>query len=326
MNPAGPSPFQPAWWLPGPHLQTLWPYLIRPRRNVTLRRERLELPDGDFLDLDWAADGGMPGLVLILHGLEGSSDSAYIQRLLRRLRPMGLQAVVMHFRGCSGEPNRLARGYHAGDTADLAFVVEHLRRKHPRRPFAAIGYSLGANVLLKWMGETAEHNPLSCAVAVSVPFELQTAADRLERGFSRLYQKSLLRSLRRSVARKYAQRDMPIPQQTVKSAPSLRAFDDCFTAPLHGFRDAQDYYRRSSCRPWLPHIKRRTLIVHAADDPFLCPTAVPSADELPAEVELQLTPSGGHVGFAAGRIPGRTEDWLGVHTARWLARNLDRPN
>ncbi|MEJ2480852.1 MAG: hydrolase [Acidihalobacter sp.] len=322
MSPAGPSAFRPAWWLPGPHLQTLWPYLIRPYRRLALRRERLELPDGDFLDLDWTTDGDTSGLVLVLHGLEGSSASPYVQRLLRRLRPLGMRAVVMHFRGCSGEPNRLARGYHAGDTADLSFVVDYLRQQQPQRPLAAIGYSLGANVLLKWLGETAQQNPLRCAAAVSVPFELEAAADKLESGISRLYQRSLLRSLRRSVARKYALRDMPIPRQLVEAAPSLRAFDDCFTAPLHGFRNAEDYYRRSSCRPWLPNIKRPTLIVHAADDPFLRRDAVPSAAELPPGVELQLTPQGGHVGFVAGCVPGRTEDWLGSHTANWLALNL----
>ena len=316
------SPFRPAWWLPGPHLQTLWPYLFRPSRSVALHRERLELPDGDFLDLDWTAESHARGLVLVLHGLEGSSRSAYIQRLLHQLGRFGLQAVVMHFRGCSGEPNRLARGYHAGDTVDLANVVQHILRRSPQRPLAAIGYSLGANVLLKWLGETSVRNPLACAVAVSVPFELAAAADRLENGFSRLYQQSLLRALRRSVSRKYARYDMPIPQQVVDAAVSLRDFDDRFTAPLHGFSGADDYYRRSSCRPWLPRIRRPTLIVHAADDPFLCAQAIPSREELPAEVELQLTSTGGHVGFAAGGIPGRAEDWLGARTAAWLARQL----
>ncbi len=322
MSINGQAPFRPAWWLPGPHLQTLWPYLFRPSRSVTLRRERLELPDGDFLDLDWTSQSDANGLVLVLHGLEGSSRSAYIQRLLQQLDRFGLQGVVMHFRGCSGEPNRLARGYHAGDTADLTHVVQHILRRSPQRPLAAIGYSLGANVLLKWLGETSTRNPLACAVAVSVPFELGAAADRLENGFSRLYQQSLLRTLRRSVARKYARCDMPIPQDVVDGASSLRDFDDRFTAPLHGFSDAEDYYTRSSCRPWLPHIRRPTLIVHAADDPFLRTQAIPSREELPTEVELQLTCTGGHVGFASGDIPGRAKDWLGVHTASWLARHL----
>ena len=311
MSLDGQSPFRPAWWLPGPHLQTLWPYLFRPSRTVALHRERLELPDGDFLDLDWTAESGAKGLILVLHGLEGSSRSAYIQRLLHQLGRFGLQAVVMHFRGCSGEPNRLARGYHAGDTVDLANVVQHILRRSPQRPLAAIGYSLGANVLLKWLGETSTRNPLACAVAVSVPFELAAAADRLENGFSRLYQQSLLRALRRSISRKYARYDMPIPQQVVDAAVSLRDFDDRFTAPLHGFSGADDYYRRSSCRPWLPHIRRPTLIVHAADDPFMCAQAIPSREELPPEVELQLTRTGGHA-----------EDWLGAHTAAWLARQL----
>lgn len=315
-------PFRPAWWLPGPHLQTLWPYLIRPRRHAALRRERLELPDGDFLDLDWTDDARARGLVIVLHGLEGSSRSAYVQRLLRQLAACGLAGVVMHFRGCGGEPNRLPRGYHAGDTADLAHAVGVIRQRVPRRPLAAIGYSLGANVLLKWLGETGSRNPLHCAVAVSVPFELNAAAERLAHGISRLYQRSLLRSLRRSVGRKYATLPMPIPAQELAAAASLRDFDDRFTAPLHGFGSAEEYYRRSSCRPWLAHIRRPTLIVHAADDPFLRPEAIPNRTELSADVELLLTQRGGHVGFVAGRIPGRGEDWLGRHAAHWLAARL----
>lgn len=324
MSTAVVRPFSPAWWLPGPHLQTLWPYFVHPGTAVTLRRERLELPDGDFLDLDWSTwpTYGATGLVLVLHGLEGSSRSGYVQRLLRRLEVQGRQAVVMHFRGCSGEPNRLARGYHAGDTADVSHVADELRRRFPERPLVSIGYSLGANVLLKWLGETGAGNPLRGAVAVSVPFELGIAADRLERGFSRLYERTLLSSLRRSMARKYALRDMPIPWQAVAKATSLREFDDHFTAPLHGFADAADYYRRSNCRQWLLHICRPALIVHSADDPFLRPAAIPSPRELAACVELHVTRTGGHVGFAEGTIPGLARDWLADVSATWLARQL----
>lgn len=314
--------FHPAWWLPGPHLQTLWPYLIHPHRSVVLRRERLDLPDGDFLDLDWTEPHG-EGLVLVLHGLEGSSQSAYVQRLLRQLETRRLQGVVMHFRGCSGEPNRLPRGYHAGDTGDLAHVVERLRRRHPQRPLAAIGYSLGGNALLKWLGESGADNPLRAAASVSVPFKLDAAAKRLEHGFSRLYQRSLLRSLRRSVARKYAEGlSLPVSERELRGINRLREFDDRVTAPLHGFTGADDYYRRASCRPWLRRISTPTLIVHASDDPFMLHEAIPKSEELSSQVDWVLTRSGGHVGFAAGRIPGRAKDWLGDYAARWLQRQL----
>ncbi|APZ42283.1 hydrolase [Acidihalobacter ferrooxydans] len=314
--------FRPAWWLPGPHAQTVWPYVFRPLRSVPLQRERLELPDGDFIDLDWSTQSRHPGLVLVIHGLEGSSQSAYVQRLLRQLERHGLQAVVMHFRGCSGEPNRLQRGYHAGDTADIDYVARQLLLRFPQRPLAAIGYSLGANALLKWLGETGRANPLRGGVAVSVPFELHAAADRLETGFSRIYQHSLLRSLRRTVTRKHALRGFPDPRAELAAARDMRGFDDRFTAPMHGFRDANDYYAQSSCRQWLPKIARKTLIVHAADDPFLNRNVIPTAHELPNNVELLLTEQGGHVGFASGRIPGLARDWLGAYAAHWLAHHL----
>ena len=187
------SRFKPAWWLPGPHLQTLWPNLLRHPR-IAVRRERLELPDGDFLDLDWSTGSSGP-LVVILHGLEGSSRSPYAAGLLNALQRRGWRGVVMHARGCSGEPNRLPRGYHAGDTADLDYCVRELRRREPHTPLAVVGYSLGGSVLLNWLAETSVPRDIAAAVAVSVPFRLEDTAERLQRGFSRLYQRALLRSL-----------------------------------------------------------------------------------------------------------------------------------
>ncbi|HED16244.1 MAG TPA: alpha/beta fold hydrolase, partial [Gammaproteobacteria bacterium] len=161
------SKFKPAWWLPGPHLQTIWANRIRPKPAITLKRERIELDDGDFIDLDWNDQQGGP-LILILHGLEGSSNSNYAAGILRSFSQRGWTAVLMHFRGCSGEPNRLARRYHAGETDDLTLILELLRQRYPDRPVFAVGYSLGGNVLLKWLGETGENNPLSAALAISV--------------------------------------------------------------------------------------------------------------------------------------------------------------
>jgi len=305
------SSFRPAWWLPGPHLQTLWPSLIRPRPQPALRRERLELPDGDFLDLDWTPGTSGP-LVLVLHGLEGSVHSHYAAGIMRALHARGLRAVLMHFRGCSGEPNRLARSYHSGETGDVNHVATELRRRHPDIPLAGVGYSLGGNVLLKWLGETGGDNPLAQAVAVSVPLRLDRAADRLEQGASRLYQAYLLRSLRRSVGRKFRSRELsaPLALHELRRLRTFRAFDNAVTAPLHGFRDAHDYYARSSSRPFLGDIQVPTLILQAEDDPFLTRDALPDEQELAPAVTLELSPRGGHVGFVTGRWPWRPRYWL----------------
>jgi len=187
--------FKSAWWLNNPHLQTLWPALLRqPIKNLMLTRERFELPDGDFVDLEWSGEGEKP-LVLILHGLEGSIESHYAKGMILALNQQGWRAVFMHFRSCSGEPNRLPRSYHSGDTGDLDVIVRALRAREPRVPLAAIGFSLGGNVLLKWLGETGENNPLVAATAISVPFELHKTITRINQGFSRIYQKHLLRCL-----------------------------------------------------------------------------------------------------------------------------------
>lgn len=303
------SPFKPAWWLPGGHLQTLWPNLLRKRPRLGLVRERFELPDGDFVDLDWTTGTSGP-LVLILHGLEGCSASPYAAGILRTLHDNGMRAVLMHFRGCSGEPNRLDRSYHSGETEDLHTVVHLLHTRMPHAPLAAIGYSLGGNVLLKWLGEQGAEAPLAAAVAVSVPFDLHRAARRLERGFSRLYQSVLLRSLRRSVARKFRHRACPFALNEALQTRSLREFDTKVTAPLHGFADADDYYTRSSCAQYLRGIRVPTLILHALDDVFMTADAVPSPEALSDSVTLELSASGGHVGFVAGPWSWRPQYWL----------------
>ncbi len=306
--------FKPAWWLPGPHLQTLWPTICRKRLNsINLERERFELPDGDFLDLDWAGnqDSKSP-IVLILHGLEGSIDSPYALGMLKALIENEWRGVFMHFRGCSGEPNRLSKSYHSGETKDLAAVVNYLARKYPSAPIAVIGFSLGGNVLLKWLGETGKDNPLRVATAVSVPFELDKAAIRMQSGFSRLYQWHLLKCLRTRLSRKF-QREWGSNELDLKAlskAKTLWEFDEKITAPLHGFSCAKEYYSRSSSRQYLAHICVPTLLVHSVDDPFMTTDLIPEPEELPEQVHLEVTPGGGHVGFVTGRFPWRSEYWL----------------
>ncbi len=303
------SAFKPAWWLPGAHLQTLFAHIFRRQRPPPLRRERVELDDGDFIDLDWAAPRAGP-LVILLHGLEGSVRSHYAAGLMRSLGNCGLQVVLLNFRGCSGEPNRLPRSYHSGETGDLNTLIELLHRRFPSRALLAVGVSLGGNVLLKWLGENPAQKRLRSAVAVSVPFELNKAALRLQAGVSRLYQSHLLRRLRAGVRAKAARLALPIELDRLDALTSFRAFDDQITAPLHGFDGVDDYYRRASSRGYLIGIRTPTLILHARDDPFMSADAIPTPAELGPGVRLELSRRGGHVGFVAGRWPWRPRYWL----------------
>ena len=303
------SGFRPAWWLPGPHLQTLWPALFRRRGKPRLVRERLELPDGDFLDLDWnGPDPADAPLAVLLHGLEGSSASPYAWGMLAAFKRRGWPAAVMHFRGCGGEPNRLARSYHSGETGDLAHVVETLGRRAPGRPVFVAGVSLGGNVLLKWLGETGAEAPLAGAAAVSVPLDLGRCADRLERGLSKGYRRFLVRELHRSVRAKFGGwRESPIDLARLSRWRTFREFDDHVTAPLHGFAGAEDYYRRASSGPFVARIRVPTLVVQARDDPFLPDDPPPPSS---SSVRWEVFPRGGHAGFVAGALPGRPRYWL----------------
>ena len=310
------EPFKPAWWCRGPHMQTLWPYLFRRTPHVELRRERLELPDGDFLDLDWTDNIHGP-IVIVLHGLEGSSDSKYARGLLKAVHEHGWRGVVMHFRGCSGEPNRLPRSYHSGETGDLAYVVDLLRQREPDAPLFVVGFSLGGNVLLKWLGEVGSQAPIKAAVAVSVPFLLGESAKRLDQGFSRVYQWGLMRSMRNAVAEKRRRMKLPLKIENLSALKTFRDFDEHVTAVLHGFAGADDYYARSSSRQYLKGIQIPTLIVQSRDDPFMTDAVIPQNEELSTAIELELYDSGGHVGFVAGRHLWNPDYWLEGKILDW---------
>ena len=315
--------FKPAWWLPGPHLQTLWPTLCRRQvNNIMLERERFELPDGDFVDLDWVGKNNTGPIILILPGLEGSIYSPYAKGMLYAIAQQNWRGVFMHFRGCSGEPNRLPRSYHSGETGDIAALVMALKKREPQTVFAAIGFSLGGNMLLKWLGETGQDNPLQAAIAISVPFELQKTAERIQCGFSKLYQWHLLNCLCKRLTQKFQGRPIPNNFPTALKFQTLQEFDDQVTAPLHGFTGAIDYYTRSSSRQYLNKIQIPTLILQAQDDPFMTHDIIPQKSELSSHVRFELTRSGGHVGFVTGKYPWRAKYWLEQRAPLFLQRYL----
>ncbi|MBK5931402.1 YheT family hydrolase [Halochromatium salexigens] len=338
------SDFRPPWWLKNPHLQTLWPKLLMhlgqrasagERPQTPLQRRRIELADGDFIDLSVGVGGTGPR-VLILHGLEGGLDSHYAGSLVDRLARNGLQPIFMHLRGASGEPNRLARSYHSGATEDLRAVLEVLAEDPEGPATAAIGFSLGGNLLLKYLGECwgargAEPRSdrggqrrdewgdplLERAVAISVPFVLRDAMLRLELGFARVYRGYLISRLKAAYQHKFAHRPAPLSVD-LSQIKDFNQFDDQITAPLNGFAGVFDYYQRASCRGYLRPIRTPTLIIHAADDPFMFPSTVPFEHELGPGIRLELARHGGHVGFIAAQGPGYSSDWLETKLLRAL--------
>jgi len=310
--------FAPARGLAGPHRQTLWAALARRVRPPPLAWEEVPLPDGDFLELAWARGARGP-VVLVLHGLEGSVRSPYAAGLMARLAGAGFRPAVMHLRGCGRRPNRGPCLYHAAMTGDLAATLAHLAATG-RPAAAAVGFSLGGSLLLRHLGEAGARATLRAAVAVSVPFELAACARRIHAGLSRLYEAALLRRMRASVRRRLRHAPLPgLEAARLRGIRSLRGFDECVTAPLHGFAGAGDYYARASCRPWLAAIRVPTLIVHACDDPFVDPEAIPRPAELAPAVRLELADAGGHVGFV-GR--GRGRWWLEGRILDYLRRAM----
>ena len=315
-------PFRPAWWCPGAHLQTIWAGLLRPVPQVPLIRVRWELPDGDFLDVDeLAAAVGAPR-VIVLHGLEGSSSSPQVRGMLHEAHRRGWGGVAINFRGCSGEPNRLRRSYHGGDTADLAWVIHRVRVQHPSSPIFCVGFSLGGNVLLKYLGEQGEALPsqVCAAAAISAPVDLALSAHALERGFSRVYGHRLVASLKRKTFQKLVTYPDFIDAHALHAVQTLAEFDALVTAPVHGFKDAADYWARSSSTAYLPGIRRPTLLINAQDDPFLPATALPvQAVSANRFLRAEFPASGGHLGFLEGRWPAKPAAWAEIRAADFLA-------
>lgn len=322
---SAPLRYRAAWWVPGAHLRTLWGKMIRSQQRVHTRRERWDTPDGDFVNIDRLdARDGLARLV-ILHGLEGSSNSHYARGLLAAARSRGWAADVVLFRSCGGEPNRLLRSYHSGETGDLDFVLRTLIAAQPDQRIVLTGVSLGGNVVLKWLGEQGECAPpqIAGAVAVSVPFDLARGSKHLQRGFSRFYESYFLRSLRAKALGKAARFPGRVDPVAVARASTLWDFDDAVTAPIHGFRDARDYYEKSSSIRWLARVRVPTLLLNAVDDPFL-PSSV--LDEVRAiaranaALHVEFVDKGGHVGFISGVAPWRPVYYAEARAIEFLDR------
>ena len=310
-------------WLPGGHLQTIYPAMLMPQPAVAYRRERWETPDGDFIDLDRVGEPKQGSrikdrestseapLVVLFHGLEGCSTSHYALALMRAIRARAWRGIVVHFRGCSGEPNRRPRAYHSGDTDEVDWILRRLQDERGEAPLYAAGVSLGGNVLLKWLGErgTAAQRLVTRGCAASAPMDLMSAGEALGRGFNLVYARHFLAPLKRKSARMLASHPGLFDLERALAARTLREFDDVVTAPLHGFRDTDDYWTRASSKPLLSRISVPTLMVNARNDPFLPAHALPRADEVSPRVAIDFPAQGGHAGFVTGRFPGRL-DWL----------------
>lgn len=305
-------PYRAPAWLPGGHAQTIWP-ILRKGAPPAYRRERWDTPDGDFIDVDWLAtpeEAGAP-LVVLFHGLEGSSASHYAAALMQALARRGWGGAVPHFRGCSGEPNRLPRAYHSGDSAEIDWILQRLRRLFPQRRLFAAGVSLGGNALLKWAGEQEDsaRDVVQALAAVCAPLDLTAAGQALQQGFSLVYAKRFLVTLKANSRAKLARFPGLFDERRMLAAKTLYDFDDAVTAPVHGFRDAADYWRRASSKPWLGGVRLPALVLNALNDPFLPRQALPGPQQVSASVRLEYPEAGGHVGFVSGAFPGHL-GWL----------------
>jgi uncharacterized protein len=321
--------YSPAWWVPGGHLQTLWGKLFRRQPVAPTILVRWDTPDGDFLELHRLVSKPSAPRVLLLHGLEGSIRSHYAQGLLNEAARRGWGADLLIFRSCGSELNRARRFYHSGETDDIAFVLERISREFPFAPLGMVGVSLGGNVLLKFLGERGKDLPktLRGAATISVPFDLARSSKRINRGFSRLYQRFFLGSLRRKAGEKAKRFPDLAPVDRIASLRTLEDFDNLVTGPLHGFADAQDYYARSSSLAYLEAIRLKTLLISAVDDPMLPAEVLDEVREIARKnpaLEIEFVQKGGHAGFITGSVPWRPFYYAEYRVGEFLAEQFAR--
>ncbi len=299
-------------WLPGGHLQSIYAAFMR-RPAQTYRRQRIDTPDGDFIDFDWleGTGNGSAPLVVLFHGLEGSVSSHYAAALMQRVRELGWRGVVPHFRGCSGEANRLPRAYHSGDYAEVGWMLATIRALVPDAPLYATGVSLGGSALLNWLGREPQRAvaQVTAAAAVSTPLDLNAAGIAIEQGFSRIYSRMFRQTLvpkALTMARRFPGM---LDAAAIRRVDSMYAFDGAVTAPLHGFASTVDYWTRASSKPWLERIVVPTLVLNARNDPFIPAQSLPGPSEVGPGVQLEQPEDGGHAGFPASPFPGNL-GWL----------------
>lgn len=330
--PLTPSLYKAPWWLPGGHLQTVVPALLmRGQPRVQYRRERWDTPDGDFIDVDFASpeplSSDAPVLVLF-HGLEGSSHGPYARTTMRWFADRGWRGLVAHFRGCSGEDNRLPRAYHSGDFKESDWILRTAQRRWPTAPLHAVGFSLGGNVLAKWAGERAQDASfVTAAASISAPLDLAAGAKALRRGINIFYTWMFLWTLKKKALAKL-QRFPEIVrgkdhERRLRASCNLYQFDDEYTAPIHGFGSADRYYSEASAKPLLRAIRIPYLLLNARNDPFLPGVNLPLEGDVSPSVELEQPEQGGHVGFARGPRQGRF-DYMAERLDRFFAQHASR--
>lgn len=317
--------FVPAWWMRNAHLQTLWGKLVRKLPPAPVETEIWTAPDGERLEIHRLKSPGSKARLVLLHGLEGSLHSHYAQGLLWQAHKRGWNADLLIFRTCGTTVSTTPRMYHSGETTDIAWVVERIVAEDPGTPIGLIGVSLGGNVLLKFLGERGREVPsqIRAAAAISVPFDLERSSCYIDQGFSRVYQWHFMRTLRRKAKAKLTQFPLLADLSRVEAAKTMYDYDDVMTAPVHGFRDATDYYTRSSSIHWIEQIAVPTLLLSAVDDPFL-PPAVLDAVRMRASknsnLHLEFHPHGGHVGFIAGSNPLHPNYYAEQRAADFVSR------
>jgi len=321
--------YRPAWWVPGAHAQTLWGKVFRrPTVALPITVERWETPDGDVLELHRLSGPTNAPRLLFLHGLEGSVRSHYVTGFFEQARSRAWAADLLIFRGCGDEPNRTFRFYHSGETTDIAFVLARILDAHPNVPIVLAGVSLGGNVLLKFLGESGDalDERVKGAAAISVPYDLERGCRFISRGFSRVYDRHFLQTLRVKALAKLERFPGLFDRAALERANTIYDFDDAVTAPVHGFADAHDYYSRSSALGWIDRVRRPTLLLSAVDDPFLPAQVLDEVRGIAANnpnLTLEFTPHGGHVGFVGGSVPWRPFYYGEWRACEFLDRALD---
>jgi len=314
--------FKPAFGLSNRHIQTLFPSFFKPKLDIEFDIERFELDDGDFVDCYWVDRDKHSKIVVILHGLGGSYKSHYIQGLMKKLSQNGFSSVVMHLRGCSGEANRLARAYHSGDTQDIYHFINSLNSRYKTSQIYGIGFSLGANIMLKLVANYDVK--LKSVIAISPPVDLIECANYIDNGFSKFYQYVMIKALKPLLKDKYKKHNIEeltgVASNKVDDIRTFWDFDEAYTAPIHGFKSAKDYYSKSSSNQYLKKIKIPTLIIHSLDDPIA--PSVPSLDEISSYIKLEIYPNGGHVGFISGTL-FKPVYWLEDRVVRYFGSLLN---